>query len=80
MQNAEKRKYLLAEAEAYVMKKRADTDSSLARTKGIIDEMYIINLMMEGYNSHSNPPLSSEDFKAIITDIVNQMCRVENGN
>ena len=72
-QMAEARKTLLAEAEAYAMKKNADT-------KSIVDRMNIIRAMMQDFYAQSNQQLSGEDFSAVITEIVNQMGRVENGN
>lgn len=72
-QMSESRKTILAEAESYAMKKNADT-------KSIVDKMNVIRLMMQDFYAQSNQQLSSEDFRAVITEIVNQMGRVENGN
>lgn len=72
-QMSEYRKTILAEAESYAMKKNADT-------KSIVDKMNVIRLMMQDFYAQSNQQLSSEDFRAVITEIVNQMGRVENGN
>lgn len=72
-QMSEYRKTILAEAESYAMKKNADT-------KSIVDKMNVIRLMMQDFYAQSNQQLFSEDFRAVITEIVNQMGRVENGN
>lgn len=72
-QMAEARKNLLAEAEAYAMKKNADT-------KSVLEKMNLIRAMMKDFYDQNNQRLTSEDFKAVITEIVNQMGRVENGN
>lgn len=78
-QMAEARKTLLAEAEAYVMKKNADTKSVVENTKVVIEKMHVIRMMMQDFYAQNQQHLSSEDFKAVITEIVDQMCRVENG-
>ena len=67
------RKQLLAEAEAYVDKKNADT-------KSIVERMNVIRLMMQDFYQQSNQQISSEDFRQIITSIVEQMGKMENGN
>lgn len=72
-QMSESRKTLLAEAESYATKKNADT-------KSIVDKMNVIRAMMQDFYAQSNQRLSGEDFKAVITEIVNQMGRIENGN
>lgn len=72
-QMAEKRKDLLAEAEAYALRKKADTNE-------VIEKMNVIRLMMNDFYEHSDAKISGEEFKAIMTEIVNQMGRVEHGN
>ena len=69
---AEDRKTLLAEAQAYATKKEADTSS-------VVERMNIVRLMMQDFYAHSNGNLSGEDFRQIITEVVNQMGRVEDG-
>lgn len=69
----EDRAMLLAEAEAYATKKNADTNN-------IVEKMNIIRGMMNDFYQQSNAPITSEDFRAIITEVVNQMGRIENGN
>lgn len=66
------RKMLLTEAESYAIKKNADT-------KSVVDKMNIIRLMMLDFYQHSHAQISSEDFRQIITSIVDQMGRVNNG-
>lgn len=68
----EDRKQLLAEAEAYVEKKNADTRS-------IVERMNVIRLMMQDFYQQSNQQITSEDFRQIITSIVDQMGRMNNG-
>ena len=68
----EDRKQLLAEAEAYVEKKDADT-------KSIVERMNVIRLMMQDFYQQSNQQITSEDFRQIITSIVDQMGRINNG-
>lgn len=65
------RKQLLAEAEAYVEKKNADT-------KSIVDQMNVIRLMMQDFYQQSNQQITGEDFRQIITSIVDQMGRIKN--
>lgn len=67
------RKQLLAEAEVYVEKKDADTRS-------VVERMNVIRLMMQDFYQQSNQQISSEDFRQIITSIVEQMGKIENGN
>jgi hypothetical protein len=67
----EDRKRLLAEAEAYVEKKDADTRS-------IVERMNVIRLMMQDFYQQSNQQITSEDFRQIITSIVDQMGRMNN--
>lgn len=66
------RKQLLAEAEAYVLKKDADTRS-------VVERMNVIRHMMQDFYQQSNQHISSEDFRQIITSLVEQMGKVENG-
>lgn len=68
----EDRKRIVDEAQAYAMKKRADTNS-------VVDRMNVIRSMMQDFYAHSKGNLSGEDFCKIITEVVNQMGRVENG-
>ncbi len=65
------RKQLLSEAEAYCIKKNADT-------KSIVDRMNVIRLMMQDFYQQSNQQITGEDFKQIITSIVDQMGRMNN--
>lgn len=66
------RKQMLAEAEVYVEKKNADT-------KNVIERMNIIRLMMQDFYQQSNQQITGEDFRQIITSIVDQMGRIDNG-
>jgi hypothetical protein len=66
------RKSLLSEAEAYAIKKHADTND-------IVQRMNIIRGMMADFYAQSNQQITGEDFRIIITEIVNQMGRVEHG-
>lgn len=66
------RKLLLTEAQAYAEKKNADT-------KSVVDRMNVIRGMMQDFYAQSNQQITGEDFRVIITEIVNQMGRVENG-
>lgn len=66
------RELLMTEAKAYVEKKNADT-------KSIVERMNIIRGMMQDFYAQSNQQITGEDFRVIITEIVNQMGRVENG-
>ena len=65
------RKILLAEAEKYVLMKNADT-------KSVVDRMNVIRLMMQDFYQQSNQQITSEDFREIITSIVDQMGRMNN--
>ena len=69
-QMAEARKNLLAQAKAYEVKKRADTKST-------VDKMNVIRFMMQDFYAQGSQQITGEDFRVIITEIVNQMCRVE---
>ena len=62
----EDRKALMAEAEAYVMKKRVDTSS-------VIEQMRVIQDMMREFYQYNNSNMSGEDFSKIISDIITQM-------
>jgi len=72
-QMAEKRKELLAEAEAYALRKKADTNS-------VVEKMELVRKMMLDFYEHNVTTISGEDFRIIITEIVNQMGKVEHGN
>ena len=67
----ETRKQILTEAEAYCMKKEKDT-------KNVVEKMSIVREMMNDFYRQKDAPLTSEDFCKIITEVVNQMCRLEN--
>jgi hypothetical protein len=69
---AEDRKILLDEAQAYAIKKRADTSS-------VVERMNVIKSMMQDFYAQSDGNMSGEDFCKIITEVVNQMGRVEHG-
>lgn len=69
---AEDRKRIVDEAQAYAVKKRADTTS-------VVDRMNVIRSMMQDFYAHSQGNLSGDDFCKIITEVVNQMGRVEDG-
>lgn len=69
---AEDRKRIVDEAQAYAVKKRADTNS-------VVDRMNIIRSMMQDFYAHNQGNLSGDDFCKIITEVVNQMGRVEDG-
>ena len=69
---AEDRKKLLDEAQAYALKKRADTSS-------VVERMNVIRSMMQDFYAQSDRNMSGEDFCKIITEVVNQMGRVEHG-
>lgn len=66
------RELLMTEAQAYAEKKNADTRS-------VVDRMNVIRGMMQDFYAQSNQQITGEDFRVIITEIVNQMGRVENG-
>lgn len=68
----EDRKMLLAEAQAYVEKKKADTNS-------VVEKMNVVRTMMLDFYTHSNGNISGDDFCRIISEMVNQMGKVENG-
>lgn len=66
------RELLMTEAQAYAEKKNADT-------KSVVDRMNVIRGMMQDFYAQSNQQITGEDFRVIITEIVNQMGRIENG-
>ena len=57
---AEDRKRILDEAQAYAIRKRADTTS-------VIDRLNIIRSIMQDFYIHSQGNLYSDDFRRIIT-------------
>lgn len=67
----EDRKRLETEAQAYALKMGADTTA-------VVERMTVIREMMNDFYKHSNN-LSGEEFCKIITEVVNQMGRIENG-
>lgn len=69
---AEDRKRIAEEAQAYAVRKRADTSS-------VVDRMNVIRMMMQDFYAHNSGNLSGDDFCKIITEVVNQMGRVEDG-
>lgn len=69
---AEDRKRILDEAQAYAIRKKADTSS-------VVDRMNVIRSMMQDFYAYSQGNLSGDDFCKIITEVVNQMGRVEDG-
>ena len=66
------RELLMTEAQVYAEKKNADT-------KSVVDRMNIIRGMMQDFYAQSNQRITGEDFSCLITEIVNQMGRIENG-
>lgn len=63
---AEDRRMLTAEAEAYVLKKNADT-------KAVVDRMKIVQELLRdfyAYNQVSTSGLSGEEFTKIISDVI----------
>ena len=66
------RELLMTEAQVYAEKKNADT-------KSVVDRRNVIRGMMQDFYAQSNQQITGEDFRVIITEIVNQMGRVENG-
>lgn len=64
------RENLLAEAEAYARKKNADTND-------VVEKMKVVRDMMNDYYRYSgNANISGNDFRMIISDIVNSMKQV----
>jgi HJR/Mrr/RecB family endonuclease len=68
----EDRKRLETEAQAYALKMGADTTA-------VVERMNVIREMMNDFYKHSNDKLTSEDFREIISEVVLQMGRIENG-
>ena len=66
------RELLLTDAQAYAEEKNA-------ATKSVGERMNVIRGMMQDFYAQSNQQITGEDFRVIITEIVNQMGRVENG-
>lgn len=62
----EDRKKILAEAEAYALKKNAETNS-------IVSKMEMIRLMMKDFYENNNSNLTGEEFSNVITTIISQM-------
>lgn len=69
-QMEESRKNLLAEAEAYVTKKNADTNSVIQKMQ------YVREMMRDFYQYNNNANLSGEDFSRIISSIVSEIGRL----
>ena len=69
---AEDRKKIMDEAQAYAIKRRADTSS-------VVERMNIIRMMMQDFYTHNPGTLSGDDFCKFITEMVNQMGKVEDG-
>lgn len=67
---AEDRRMLVAEAEAYAKKKNADT-------KSVVDRMNVVRLMMKDFYDANSGSITSEDFRIIITETINQMGRMQ---
>lgn len=67
----EKRQQLLAEAQAYALRRDADT-------RNIVERMKVIREMMNDFYQHNTQNMSSEDFRIVITSIVEQMGKLEN--
>ena len=65
------REQLLAEAEAYVLMKNADTNSDTAR-------MNVIRLMMQDFYQQNNQQMKDEVFCKIITDTIEKLGRKNN--
>ena len=60
------RKYLLAEAESYVMKKNSDTNQ-------MVKKMDFIKDMMDMYYKHNDGRLTSEDFSKVMSHLISQI-------
>lgn len=69
---AEDQERILAEAHAYAVMKRADTSS-------VVERMNLVRSMMLDFYAHNNGSISGDDFCKIITEVVNQMSRLEDG-
>lgn len=63
---AEDRKMLVAEAEAYALKKNSDT-------KSVVERMNIVRMMLKDFYDANQAGVTSEDFRIIITEAINQM-------
>ncbi len=63
---AEDRKYLLAEAEAYVMKKQSDTEQ-------MVEKMNFIKDMMNQFYKHNDNKISGDEFSKIMRDIIKEI-------
>lgn len=70
-QMKETRELLLSEAKCYAMKKDADTRS-------VVERMEVIRSMMNDFYRYSSQNMTGEVFCQIITEIVNQMGKLEN--
>lgn len=67
---AEDRKAMLAEAEAYATKRNADT-------KSVVDRMNIVRMMLKDFYDANHGGITSEDFRIIITETINQMGKLQ---
>lgn len=67
---AEDRKTMVAEAEAYALKRNADT-------KSVVDRMNVVRLMMKDFYDANTGSITSEDFRMIITEAINQMGKLQ---
>lgn len=63
---AEDRKMLVAEAEAYALKKNSDT-------KSVVERMNVVRMMLKDFYDANHAGVTSEDFRIIITESINQM-------
>lgn len=63
---AEDRKYLLAEAEAYVIKKQSDTEQ-------MAEKMNFIKDMMNQFYKHNDNKISGDEFSKIMRDIIKEI-------
>lgn len=66
----EDRKTLVAEAQAYALKRNADTNS-------VVEKMNLIRLMLKDFYEASNGHITSEDFRIIITEAINSIGKLE---
>jgi uncharacterized protein with von Willebrand factor type A (vWA) domain len=66
------RKRIETEAQAYASMMGADTTA-------VAERMNVIREMMNDLAKHSNGNLTSKDFCEVITEVVKQMGRIENG-
>jgi hypothetical protein len=72
-QMQEQRRLLMAEAEAYAIRKNADTND-------VVQKMNVVRGMMNDFYLQSGSSnISSQDFRMIISDIVENMGKVQNG-